>query len=301
MDNTADYTRLWDELEPKLVAFHQCESIDALRAAWDDIFVATTNVMPNDSAAVDAAGVAAEWVTTRNSVDDRVLVYLHGGGFTLGSVHSHRDLIARLADGCGMRALGINYRRPPEHPFPAALEDVVTAWRWLLDQGIHPQNTAFIGDSAGGGLVVSALVAIRDAGLGLPGAAVLFSPWTDLTQSGESMTTRAASDPIATVEILDQMAATYLNDADANDWRASPLQADLRGLPPLQVHIGENEILYDDSARLVERVVAAGGQAELKCFDDMCHVFQIFANRLPQAQDAIDLASGFVRKALDKQ
>lgn len=300
MDNT-DYARLWDELAPKLVAFHQCESIDALRAAWDDIFVVTNNAAPCSSTVVDAGGTAAEWITTANSADERVLVYLHGGGFTLGSVHSHRDLIARLADGCGMRALGINYRRPPEHPFPAALEDVVTAWRWLLGQGIQAQNTAFVGDSAGGGLTMSALVAIRDAGLALPGAAALFSPWTDLTQSGESMTTRAADDPIATVEILNQMAATYLHSADATDWRASPLQADLQGLPPLLVQVGENEILYDDSARLVKRVLAAGGQAELECFDGMCHVFQIFASRLPQAQDAIDHACRFVRNTLSKQ
>ena len=245
---------------------------------------------------VDAGGVAAEWITTPQATAERVVFYLHGGGYTTGSVNTHRELISRMSRAAGARALAIDYRLAPEHPFPAAVEDATTAYRWLLEDGVDPTRIVIAGDSAGGGLTVAALVALRDAGDPLPAAGVCLSPWVDLEGIGGSMTTRADADAIVQREHLLAMAKAYLGDANPRTPLAAPLYADLTGLPPLLIHVGTAETLLDDSTRLAERARSAGVDVVLEPWEDMIHVWHFFASMLPEGQQALDRIGGFIRE-----
>jgi acetyl esterase/lipase len=248
--------------------------------------------------AVDAGGVAAEWVTTETAQPGRVLVYLHGGGYNLGSVRTHRMLTGGIGRAGGLRVLSVDYRLAPEHPFPAALEDAVRAYRFVVRSGVAADKIAIAGDSAGGGLTAAALLALRDAGDPLPGAAVCISPWLDLTQSGESVEARAALDPIVSRQALERMSAGYLGGQNPRTPTASPLFGDLSGLPPLLIHVGTAETLLDDSVRFAERVRKAGGEVELEIWEDMIHVFHAFAPLLPEAAQGIDKIGDFLRRKL---
>jgi acetyl esterase/lipase len=190
----------------------------------------------------------------------------------------------------------IDYRLAPEHPHPAAVEDSTRAYRWLLETGSNPKRMAIAGDSAGGGLTVATLVALRDAGVPLPAAAVCLSPWVDLEGIGESMTTKAAVDPMVQREPLLRMASMYLAGQDPRTPLAAPLYADLRGLPPLLIQVGTAETLLDDSVRLAERARAAGVQVTLEPWEDMIHVWQAFAAMLPEGQQAIERIGEFLRQ-----
>src|ERR1700727_1405366 len=197
---------------------------------------------------VTAGGMPSHWLAAPGADAGRVLLFLHGGGYEFGSLRSDGELAARLGRASGMRVLFPEYRLAPEHPFPAAIDDVLAAWRWLrTDQGLSPGSLAVPGDSPGGGLAVSLLVATRDAGEALPAAAVLMSPTVDLTSSGDSMTERADQDPISTPAMLRQFAADYLAGADTKPPLASPLFASLSGLPPLLVLVGTADLLLSDS------------------------------------------------------
>ncbi len=244
---------------------------------------------------VDANGVPAEWVTAPGASADHAVLYLHGGGYVIGSINTHRDLAARISRASGSRALVIDYRLAPEHPFPAAVDDAVTAYRWLLTQGVSPSRIAIGGDSAGGGLTVATLVAIRDAGLPLPAAGVCISPWVDMEATGESITTRADVDPMLERPFLLQAAEAYLHGADPRSPLATPLYAGLSGLPPLLIHVGDHEALLDDSTRLAERAKAAGVDVTLEVWDEMIHVWHLFAAILPEGQQAIDRIGEWVR------
>ena len=206
-----------------------------------------------------AGGVPAHWLAAPGTDADRVLLFLHGGGYELGSLRSDGELAARLGRASGMRVLFPEYRLAPEHPFPAAVDDVLAAWRWLrTDQELTARSMAVAGDSAGGGLAAALLVATRDAGEALPAAAVLMSPTVDLTSSGASMTERAEQDPISTPAMLRQFAADYLAGADPKTPLASPLFASLSGLPPLLVQVGTADLLLSDSERLATAAAEAG-------------------------------------------
>ena len=242
--------------------------------------------------------IAGEWVRMPASRDDRQLLYLHGGGYVLGSPRTHRNLVARLAQAGGLRAFSADYRLAPEHPHPAAVEDAVAAWQGLLEQGADPGRSAIGGDSAGGGLTVATLVALRERDLPLPAAAFCLSPWVDLEGVGESMTTRAERDPMIQKDGLVQMAQLYLAGQDPRTPLAAPLYADLTGLAPLFIQVGTAETLYDDAVRLAERARAAGVEADLEPWEDMIHVFQIFAGMLPEADPAIERLGEFLRKQL---
>jgi len=244
---------------------------------------------------VSAGGVKAEWVTAPGADAGRAVLYLHGGGYVIGSINTHRDLAARISRAAKARALVIDYRLAPEHPFPAAVEDSVAAYRWMLAQGLKPSRIAVAGDSAGGGLTVATLVAIRDAKLALPAAGVCLSPWTDLEGLGDSMKSKAAVDPMVQKEGLAEMAAHYLQGKDPRSPLAAPLYADLAGLPPLLIQVGTAETLLDDSTRLAERARKAGTKVTLEAWENMIHVFQIFAPMLDEAQQAIDKIGEFVR------
>ena len=213
---------------------------------------------------VEAAGVSAEWVLPPYTPDDRVVLYLHGGCYAAGSIDTHRDLITRLASAASTRILGLNYRLAPAHPFPAALDDTVAAYRWLLELGLDASRIALAGDSAGAGLALAATLKLRGDGIPLPAALACISPWVDLAVAGPSMETNASNDPIVSRPMLLGWAKLYLGDHDPRTPLASPLYADLRGLPPLLIQVGSAEVLLDDATRLAERASAAGVNATLE-------------------------------------
>jgi monoterpene epsilon-lactone hydrolase len=245
---------------------------------------------------VDAGGVPAHWLEAPGADDDRILLFLHGGGFQFGSVRSDGELAARLGRAAGMRVLFPEYRLAPEHPFPAAIDDVVTVWRWLTEnQGLNASSMAVAGDSAGGGLAVSLLVAVRDAGEIFPAAGVLMSPTVDLTSSGSSMTDREDQDPISTPELLRQLAADYLAGADPAGPLASPLFASLSGLPPLLVLVGTSDLLLSDSERLAEAARSAGVDVELHVGKGLPHVYPLMLGT-PEAAEATTRIGDFLRE-----
>ena len=245
--------------------------------------------------AVDAGGVPAEWISTPESVEERVVYYLHGGGYVVGSISTHREMASRLSRAAGARVLLIGYRLAPENPFPAAVEDSVAGYRWLVSTGVNPARVVIAGESAGGGLTVATLVALRDEGEPLPAAGVCISPWVDMECLGESMTTKAEIDPISRREEVLMMAKTYLGDTDPRTPLAAPLYADLTGLPLLLIQVGTAEVLLDDATRLAERARAAGVDVVLEPWEEMIHMWHFFP-MLPEGQQAIDRIGEFVRK-----
>lgn len=245
-----------------------------------------------------ADALVGEWVSAPGARADRVLLYLHGGGYVGGSPGSHRALTAALSRRSRLRVCALDYRLAPEHPFPAALDDAVAAYRWLLGQGFHAGSIAIGGDSAGGGLTAATLVRLRDEGIPLPAAAFMFSPWADLEGAGESARTRAALDPMI-VGDLAAFGRHYVGpDGDARDPRISPIHAALHGLPPILIQVGTREVLFDDAVRLAARVRQSEGRVELDVWDDMIHVFQVFPSFLPEARRAIDKVATFLQREL---
>jgi acetyl esterase/lipase len=270
--------------------------IEELRANMEAM--AAVAPPPDDVAyePVDAGGVPGEWVTAPGARTDAAILYLHGGGYAIGSITTHRMLAANISRAAGVRVLLIDYRLAPEHPHPAAVDDAAGAYRWLLGQGIDARNLAIAGDSAGGGLTVATLLALRDAGTPLPACAVPISPWVDMAQSAESYTTRGDLDPMVSAVGLKQMADWYLAGQDQKTPLASPVHADLSGLPPLLVQVGDHEVLLDDSIRLVERAKQAGVDATCEIGEECFHVYQAFP--VPEAEEAIARLAAFVRSHL---
>lgn len=246
---------------------------------------------------VDVGGVPAEWISTPGVANHQVILYLHGGGFIAGSIATHRDLAQKISRVSKARILLIDYRLAPEHPYPAAFEDVLTAYRWLIDvEKITPNNLIIAGDSAGGGLTVGGLIRMRDEGISLPAAAVCLSPGIDPTGSGESFKTKVDVDPFITPEIFKFMVKNFFGDIDLETPLTSVLLADLSGLPPMLIQVGSSEILLDDSVRLAERAKAAGVDVTLDVWEDMIHVFQAFAGFAPESREAIDKIGEFIQR-----
>jgi acetyl esterase/lipase len=244
--------------------------------------------------ASDADGVPAEWIDVPGLDPSATILYLHGGGYAIGSLKTHRHLVADLARASGMRGLSVAYRLAPEHPFPAAVDDSVKVYRWLIAQGLDTQRIAIAGDSAGGGLTLATLIALRDAGDELPACAVVLSPWTDLAMAGVSVRTKAAADPLLTPNDLHRYAQWYLGETDPRTPLASPLYGDLSGLPPLLVHVGTAEILLDDSVRLAERARGAGVDVTLDVQEDMVHVWHYFAQLVPEGEASVREVGAFI-------
>jgi len=232
--------------------------------------------IPPDVDALDitVAGRPARRIRTPGVCEDRGTLYLHGGGYVMGSLNTHHELMARIARSTNAQVLGLDYRLAPEHLYPAAVDDAVSAYLWILEQGIASEHIVIAGDSAGGGLTLATLLVIRDRKLPMPAGAVLFSPWTDLTSSGASIRTRADADPMIGPEVLLPMAAHYAGNQPSNTPGISPLFGDLRGLPPLLIQVGDAEVLLDDSTRLHERAQAVGVDSTLHVFAEAFHVFQ---------------------------
>jgi len=248
--------------------------------------------------AVIAGGVPGEWVGAPGAASDHVILCLHGGGYTMGSSKATQVNASFLSAASGCRVLVIDYRLAPENPFPAALEDTIAAYRWLLEQGISHSRIVLVGFSAGGGLALSALVSLRDTHVALPAGGVLISPWTDLAGTGESVVTRAEADPWLTDEMNRFHAALYANGRDLRHPLISPLYADMQGLPPLLIHVGSDEIMLDDSKRVAERAKSAGVEVTLEVWEGLWHVFHAFAYRLAEGKQAIEQIGEFIRKKL---
>lgn len=246
----------------------------------------------------DAGGVAAEWTATPGAARNAAILYVHGGGYVIGSLDSHRHMVAELGRAANCVALALDYRLAPEHPFPAAVDDAVAGYRHLLAQGFTPNRIALAGDSAGGGLVVAAMAAIREAGLAQPGCGWCLSPWIDMEATGGSMETKAASDPnVQKAGILD-MARLYLNGADPRSPLAAPLYADLAGIAPLLIQVGAAETLLDDAIRLAQRAGAADVRVDLQVWPEMIHIWPIFHPELRAGKQALDEAGAFIRRTL---
>jgi monoterpene epsilon-lactone hydrolase len=267
-------------------AGHPAPSLEEQRAAFvpaDRLYPTPDDVVVTD---VVASGVQAHWLEAPDVDTGRVLLFLHGGGYRLGSLRSDGELAARLGRAARMRVLFLEYRLAPEHRFPAAIDDVLAAWHWLRrDQDLGASSIGIAGDSAGGGLSVSLLVALRDAGQELPAAAALMSPTVDLTSSGVSMSERVDQDPISTPGLLRELASDYLAGADPKTPLASPLFASLAGLPPLLVQVGTADLLLSDSERLVAAAAEAGVDVTLQVGEGLPHVYQT-ALGTPEAAEA---------------
>lgn len=271
-----------------------------LRANFER-FAAAYQAVPESTRfeSVTDAGVDAEWAIAEGADDSTVLVYFHGGGYSIGSIPAYRDHCARLSAATRARVLSVGYRLAPENPYPAALDDAVAVYRWVVAQGFAPGRIGFAGDSAGGGLVLSALVTLRDAGEQLPAVAVCLSPLADLAHTGDSVENRAHLDPIVTPEGSHAYAVRYLGeDGDYSLPDASPVYADLSGLPPVLVTVGTDEVLFDDSVRVVRKIRDAGGEADLDVWPRMVHIFPFFASQIPESRRAIEYIARFARRYL---
>jgi len=250
---------------------------------------------------VSAGNIPAEWIVPEGASKRNVLLYLHGGGYCIGSINTHRGMVSHISKAATTRALLIDYRLAPENPFPAAVEDSTATYKWLLSQGIAAGDIIIAGDSAGGGLAVSTLVSLKENGIPLPAAAVLISPWVDLTTTGDSIISKADIDPMVTKEGLIEMAEAYMGDADLRTPLASPLYANLEGLPPMLIHVGTAEILLDDATRMADRARKDGVEVTLDTVKDMCHVWHFFTSMLPEAIKAIEEVARFIQKHLRDQ
>ncbi len=269
-------------------------TVEDSRAGFEKMMRVVGGKTPASVRQVDAGGVPSELVSAGGASEDAVTLYLHGGGYVIGSPKTHREFARRLSDASRAQVLVIDYRLAPENPFPAPVEDAVSAYRWLLDEGYSPERIAIAGDSAGGGLTVATLVSIRDQDLPLPACGVCLSPWVDMEGIGDSMTSRADRDPMVQKEGLVGMAGLYLADADPRSPLAAPMYADLGGLPPLLIQVGASETLFDDAVRLDEKARAAGVETTFEEWDDMIHVWHIFAPMLDEGQKAIERMAEFM-------
>ena len=248
---------------------------------------------------VTANGVLAEWTQAPGADKSRAVLYVHGGGYVIGSLDSHRHVASEIARDTGGRTLALHYRLAPEHPFPAPIEDTLAGYRYLLAQGLKPENIAIAGDSAGGGLVVAALVAIRDAGLPQPACGWCISPWVDMEGIGGTMTSLAGVDPMVQKEPLLDMARMYLGGADPRSPLAAPLYANLRGIAPLLIQVGAAETLLDDATRLASVAGAADVPVTLEVWPEMIHVWHLFHPRLSAGRRAVSVGARYVRATMD--
>jgi epsilon-lactone hydrolase len=277
-----------------LAAVPPDRDIAAMREGYDNIGSQFPCAADVTLEAVDADGVPAEWSWTPGAARDAVLLYLHGGGYVIGSIASHRHLASELGRAAGISTLALDYRMAPEHVFPAAVDDALTGYRWLLRQGFAANRIAVAGDSAGGGLTMALLLAIKAAGLPQPACAVPISPWVDLAATGASMESKAAVDPMVQRPGLVDWAKLYLAGADAEMPLASPIYGDLAGLPPLFIQVGSEETLLDDAVRLAAVAGHAQVPVRLDIAPEMIHVWHFFHMMLAPARTAIADAGAFV-------
>jgi epsilon-lactone hydrolase len=295
-----------------IIASHQLETIRALLtskprpAGWserrqrlDEVGSVWPVAKDITLAPADMGGVPGEWSSAPGCDPAHVLMFLHGGGYCSGSIRSHRRMATEAGRAGASRTLAVGYRLAPEHPFPAALDDALTAWQFLRGQGVPACNIAVGGDSAGGGLTVALLTRLKEAGEELPACAWLVSPWTDLTMSGASMISKDAVDPLLHRAYLEELAAAYVPAGmDRSDPRLSVLFADLRDLPPMLVQVGSAETLLDDALRLTAKAGECGVFVTLEVWPDMIHAWHLWNARLPEGRRALGNAGAFLQRHL---
>ncbi len=272
--------------------------VHRMRRVWHGLANTLWTASGVDVRRTDFAGMPAEWLTPQAPARGKAMLYLHGGAYVFGNCATHRQLVSYIARSCGVRALVIEYRLAPENPFPAAIEDSLAAYRALRDEGYGPGDIVVAGDSAGGGLVMALLLSLRDAGEEMPAGAVMFSPWLDLTASGESMTTRAKRDPWFKPPDMPIIASYYCEEEEYRNPLVSAVFADVQGLPPIHIQVGDDEILLSDSTRIAEKIEAAGGEVTLDVWPQMFHVFQVFVHQMPESREAIGKLVPYVRSWL---
>jgi acetyl esterase/lipase len=276
----------------------QALSMDERRAVTDAIGQWATVRTDVESERMQLGGRAATRYIPASIEREHELVvlYLHGGGYVMGSLDSHDRLMAHVAHHGRATVYGLDFRRAPEHPYPAALDDTRAAYRDLIQLGWDPARIVLAGDSAGGGLVLASLALAREAGEAAPSGGILLSPWLDLALTGDSMERLAADDPWTTRAALDTFGNFYAADVPLNDPKVSPLYMDFTGLPPLLIHVSSSEILLDDATRAHEAASAAGVEVEFRSWESVPHVFQLFAGNLPEAEESLTDISNWLDK-----
>jgi epsilon-lactone hydrolase len=267
-----------------------------LRKSWDELSsnLKIANRVRRREAQVD--DMYCEWLVPEKCDEAPAILYLHGGIYMLGSATTHRRMVSFIALEAGMRALIPNYRLAPEHPFPAAIEDATLIYRKMLEKGIPPKRIVIGGDSAGGGLTMATLLALKNSGEPLPGAAFLLSPWLDLAAEGETLVTRAELDPWFDPDNMPEMVRRYCGDKNPKAPLISPLYGDLSGLPPILIQVGDHEILLSDSTRMADRLSDAGCNVTLQVWPEMWHVFQYFVGQMPESRRAINDIAAFLKQ-----
>ncbi len=247
---------------------------------------------------INVGEMNCEWIRPKSAEKSAALLYLHGGGYVIGSIATHRELVARIVSRSKIPALIIDYRLAPENPFPAALDDSIAAYKYLLSSGNSSDKIAIAGDSAGGGLTMATLLKARDSSISLPGCAVCLSPWVDLTMSGETMDLLVDRDPVVSKESLQMMADHYTRGHDPRDPYVSAIFGELTGLPPILIQVGTAEVLLDDARRLEKTLKAAGIDVTLTEYPELIHVFQAFAANSPEAGQATEEICEFLCRFL---
>ncbi|CAO4165304.1 alpha/beta hydrolase [Methylorubrum extorquens] len=288
-----------DVIRVRLAAHPRPANLTERRARVDAL--AADYALPPDVRVepIDAYGVPAEWTSTPAADGERVILFLHGGGYVSGSLKSHRHMVAQAGREALGRTLALGYRLAPEHPFPAALDDALTGYRFLLASGIAPARIALAGESAGGGLALATALSLREAGLPLPGCLWLSSPWVDLALTGASMESKAAVDPLLGRTYLSELASLYLNGADALGPLVSPINADLAGLPPMLIQVGSAETLLDDSVRLAAVAGATDIAVHLEIWPHMIHAWHLFYQDVADGRRSLASAGTFIESRLD--
>jgi acetyl esterase/lipase len=276
--------------------FNPNKTIDEMRRSMESLTKLARLPSKTKVEKITLNSISADWVCTNGAHDDRVVLYLHGGGYNICSPNTHKELAAHISIASGARVLLPDYRLAPEHPFPSALEDATSAYRWLLDTGLTGGNIAIVGDSAGGGLSIATSVSLRETGEPSPASIACISPWTDLDMSGNSIKTHAEIDPMLNLQLMKIMASNYIGNGDPRSPLISPIYADLKGISPLFIHVGSDEMLLDDSTRIADRAKSAGVDVTIKIYDHMWHVWHLNARFMHEAQNAIEELGSFIRK-----
>ncbi len=276
--------------------FNSRRTIEEMRNTMD--VLAKLTGFPSNARAekINIKDIPAEWIYRDDAPENRAILFLHGGGYCLCSSDTHRELAAHISIESDTRVIFPNYRLAPENPYPAALEDSVMAYQWLLEKGFSPENIALAGDSAGGGLSIAAAVWLREKGIPLPSSITCISPWADLGMTGDSIKVNSGTDPMLNLPLLELMASNYIGKDNPQNPFISPIYADLKGLPPILIHSGSDEILLDDSKRLAERAKSFETDVTLKIYEKMWHVWHLFMRVMPESRIAIQETGSFIKK-----
>jgi len=275
-------------------SWNENTTLEEMRAGWESLFHGKKRAVSATAQKIENADFEGEWIVAPEADESRAIVYLHGGGYVIGSVNSYRDMCERLSRAAKAAVLAVDYRLAPEHPFPAAVEDSVSGYRWVIARGTQPERIAIAGDSAGGALTLAVMFLAKQKGYPMPACGVPISPWVDLEHTGETMVTMDAVEPMCHKAVLEGCARLYLPHGDLRNPLASSIYGDFTGLPPLFVTVGGHETLLDDANRVVALARAANVPVEIKVYPRQIHVFQIFASRMAESEHGIQDIGRFI-------